>query len=121
MRLVKTILIIGILLATIGCQIKEAEKTSVGSPVTLTITDAAETKGYCTLTAAEEKDGYFHMAEQIFSAGIGCNTKDDCYNLLLENDEFRSKEESKSLAPEFYPYLNCGGREGPIEPNKMDA
>ena len=109
------------MLATIGCQTKEAEETSSSSVVTLTVNDMANAKGYCILTATEEKEGYFHMIEQIFSTGISCNTKDDCYDTLLENDEFRSKKDSESLAPESYTYLDCEERTDPIEPNKIKA
>ncbi len=111
MKLIKTLLIIGILFATVGCQTEEAEKTSVGEVVTLTVD--GEAKGYCTLTVSEEEDGYFLMVDRLFSTGIECETKDDCYNFLLEDDDFRS------LVPELHPYIGC--EERVIEPNKMRA
>lgn len=114
MKFIKTILMIGILFLSVGCQIKEAEKTKAGE-VTPAVYDVTEPKGLCTITAADEKDGYFLMIDRLFSKGISCNTNDDCYNYLLEQDDFRS------LAPEFHAYLSCKETEELISPNKINA
>ena len=111
MKLIKTVIIGSILLLIVGCQIREVEETLAGGAAKLTAVDVTETKGYCALTAAAEKDGYFLMLDTLFSKEIPCNTNDDCYNFLLEQDDFRS------LAPEFHEYLSC--EKEPIVPNKI--
>ena len=103
-------LIIGILLTTMGCQIDES-KEAASDEVKSVISDAAK---YCILTATEEKDGYFNMVDKLFSEGIPCDDNNDCYNFLLEQDDFRS------LAPEFYEYLDCEETEESIAPNKVN-
>ena len=115
MKFIKTILIIGSLLLIVGCQMKEMGGKLIGGEVELTASDVIEGRGYCALTASADRDGYFLMVDQLFSEGIACNTNDDCYNLLLEEDDFRS------LAPEFHGYLSCEKSEGSIVPNKIKA
>ena len=112
MKLIQTLVIIGILLLVIGCKIREAGETLIEGEVTLTTVDVTKTKGYCALTATADRDGYFLTLDKLFSEGIPCDMNDDCYNFLLEQDDFRS------LAPEFHAYLSCEEGE-PIVPNKI--
>jgi len=113
MRFIQAILIIGILLLIIGCQMKEVEETLIEGEVTFAAVDVTETKGHCALTATADRDGYFIILNKLFSEGIPCNINDDCYNFLLEQDDFRS------LAPEFHAYLSCEEIEEAIVPNKI--
>jgi hypothetical protein len=111
MKLIQTISIIGILLLVMGCQIKKVEETLTKGEAILAAVDGI--KGYCTLTATADRDGYFLIIDKLFAEGIPCNTNDDCYNFLLEQDDFGS------LAPEFHAFLNCEKVEEPIVPNKI--
>ena len=69
--------------------------------------------GICVLTVSLEEDGKFLMEEEIFSQKIPCSSNDDCYEYLLDHDEY------EKLTPEFEPYLNCEIRNSIIEPVKV--
>lgn len=113
MKFVKTLLIIGILLTVAGCVTEKKEETLAQGVVTFNTGDVGRAEGNCILTASAENDGKFLMVSSLFENKIPCETKDDCYNFLLEQDDYRR------LAPEFEPYLNCEDREDTIPPNKI--
>ena len=48
-----------------------------------------------------DPENEFLMVDKVFSKKVSCSTNADCYEFLLNNDDYRS------LAPEFEPYLNC--------------
>ncbi len=90
---------------TVGCKPLVIEQNTK-----LAKTSLPETKGYCVLTATEE-DENFLMVNELFSTKITCNTKENCYNIMMAKDDYRH------LAPEFEPYLNCekGSATDPIK------
>jgi nitrous oxide reductase accessory protein NosL len=89
------IILMSILL--VGCTTTQTQESSVQDTITLS---EGPTK-YCSLTAYEESDGKFLMVDKIFAEAITCTSNDDCYQYLLEQDDYRR------LAPEFEPYLSC--------------
>lgn len=113
MKFVKTLLIIVILLTVSGCITEEKEEASAQGVVTFNTKDVGRAEGNCILTASAENDGKFLMVSRLFESKIPCKTKGDCYNFLLEQDDYRR------LAPEFEPYLNCEDREDMVSPNKI--
>lgn len=107
-------LIFLILVVVSGCGILQTEVEEADDLEVFISTDVVEAKGFCVLTASDEPDGTFIMLYDLFSKEIPCDTKEDCFEILYTEDEYRS------LAPEFEPYLACEEREDTIQPNKMD-
>jgi len=114
MKFIKVLLMVGILFTVMGCKTTEVKETPTESLVTFTEADVSDATGYCILTASAKSDGKFLMVNKLFSEKIPCDTNDDCYSFLLEQDDYRS------LPPEFEPYLNCEDRDDTISPNKIN-
>ncbi len=104
MRLEGIIIILSLLVFITGCKSNIAPKE--GSNIFI----AEQTANYCALTASDQNYGRFLMVQEIFSHKIPCKSNYDCFDFLLKKEEFRS------LAPEFEPYLSCEeSQENPIK------
>ena len=112
MKLVKTLLIIGLLLAFVGCTTEE-KITENGDLVTFSEGGDVDVGKVCILAATARTNGYFHMVSTLFENEIPCETDTDCYEFLLGDEDYRG------LAPEFEAYLDCEERDDTISPNKM--
>ena len=109
MKLSNIILIISLIFLVVGCNAIPQEVNVVNKPI-MFANEKNSLNGFCVMTSTstlnDEKlyndlKNEFLMLDKLFSKPIPCNNNNDCYEFLLDQDDYRS------MAPEFEPYLNC--------------
>lgn len=97
------------MLLIVGCDAIAQDNNTVNEQVIFKSNENRFT-GFCVMTSTSgisdkngfaEPDDEFLMLDELFSKPVPCNNNNDCYEFLLDQDEYRS------MAPEFEPYLNC--------------
>lgn len=106
MKLIKTLIIVSMLCLIVGCAETQMTKEARVNSETSNKEESTQATSFCVISATYENsvnadNVKFQMVDEVFSQEVTCSTDNDCYNFLLENDDYRN------LAPEFEPYLAC--------------